>query len=270
MEGFNPETTQYAPKNALWLGKAAALAYSDDATAQQTLQGWGLSNYKGFSNPATDTQGFVAGNSDMVIVTFRGTVPDKVKDWLTDMDAVLVEGLNGKVHKGFYDAFLGVWSQLQSALASIRNNGQKLWFTGHSLGAALATLAAAKLLTEPDAQPINGLYTFGQPRTGNQDFSAWFDTEMKARTFRFVNNNDIVPHVPPPMLSFKHEGTFVYYDSDGAIKANEGFWSTLKDGLEGEAKGLWEDHLVPDEIADHFINNYLARLQQNESNNPFQ
>ena len=263
MEDFNASATSYDMRNALWLGKAAALAYKDETSVRQALQGLSVTP---FANPATDTEGFLAGNTEMIVVSFRGT--KNLRDWLTDLDAVLVDGPAGEVHKGFSVAISSVWNDMVTALQDMRQNGQPLWITGHSLGAALATLAAAMLLEKKRVASINGLYTFGQPRTGNTVFAAWFDGLMKSRMFRFVNNNDIVPHVPLPPL-FKHAGIFLYIDGDGKIQAEEGFWGLLKESLEGQAKSLFDDKLVPDEIEDHFMENYLAQLQKNVGVNPF-
>jgi triacylglycerol lipase len=259
MEDFNPVATKYDPHNALWIGKAAALAYQDAAAVQAGLPGLKV---QCVSNPATDTEGFVAGSDAFILVAFRGTQAEELEDWLTDLDAVPVDGPVGEVHKGFYDALSSVWNDLVAALQGMRQDGQPLWITGHSLGAALATLAAARLLKENVVGSISGLYTFGQPRTGDPAFAAWFDGLMRARMFRFVNNNDIVPHVPLPPL-YKHVGTFLYFDSDGKIQADEGFWGELKEGLEGEAKSLLEGKFKPDLIEDHFMKNYLARLEEN-------
>lgn len=263
MENFDPSITSYDPQNALWLGKAAALAYNDAASVKKSLEGCSVTP---LGNPATDTEGFVAGNAEMIVISFRGT--KDLRNWLTNLDAVLAKGPVGDVHKGFYDAISSVWDDLVSTVKGMRQNGQPLWITGHSLGAALATLAAAKLLKDNVVESISGLYTFGQPRTGNPVFAAWFDGLMKARMFRFVNNNDIVPHVPLPPL-YKHVGTFLHFDSDGKIQAGEGFWEQLKDDLEGKVKSLFDDKLVPDNIEDHFMENYLSCLEKNVGVDPF-
>jgi len=198
MDGFDSKTTQYNPKNALWLGYASQLAYSDNATVENTVKTdkWGFTKFQGFQNVTTDTYGFVAGNTDMILVSFRGT-EQNIKDWLTDLDAVKMQGPagNGMVHEGFYEAVLGVWEQLRTAITNFQDAGQKIWFTGHSLGAALATLAVARIVSEAHIAPVNGLYTYGKPRVGDDDFEIWFDGKMKSQDFRFVNDDDIVPHV---------------------------------------------------------------------------
>jgi len=71
--------------------------------------------------------------------------------------------------------------------------------TGHSLGAATATLILAYLFDTPEVQlPMDRLfiYTYGQPRVGGSDFAAWYNGKCGGRHFRLVHYNDVVPHIP--------------------------------------------------------------------------
>ncbi len=264
MEGFNSAATAYNSQNALWLGKAAALAYEEITTVKQSLPGWDVTP---ITSPKTDTEGFIAGNDDLIVISFRGTEPGELKDWLVDLDMEMVHGPAGKVHEGFYDAVSSIWEELVAALRRIRQNGQTLWITGHSLGGAVAIIACARLLKEEVVTFINGVYTFGQPRSGDRNFAAWLDGAMKTRIIRLVNNNDIVPHLPLPPL-YKHAGTFLYFDSDEKIQVGNGFWQCLKDRLESQVKSLYVDKFVPDEIEDHFMANYLEQLEKNVARQP--
>nr|WP_090580074.1 lipase family protein [Nitrosomonas sp. Nm58] len=84
-----------------------------------------------------------------MLVAFRGTEPDDLKDWLTDAQFDLTDGsiknIKNKVHRGFHEALNAAWPQLEGAIADLRTHNQAIWVTGHSLGAALATLAVARL-----------------------------------------------------------------------------------------------------------------------------
>ena len=272
MDGFDWNTTQYNPRNALWLAKASLQAYNiGTVEGIVTSDAWGFTKFQSFQDNATDTYGFVAGNADMILVSFRGT-EQNLKDWLTDLDAIKADGPTGTgmVHKGFYDALLGVWDNLMATITSFQDKGQKIWFTGHSLGGALATLAVAKMLSETHVSPVNGLYTYGKPRVGAADFEKWFDGLMKSRDFRFVNDDDIVPHVPPDVFGFEHEGTFLYFDGYGNLKTREDLWTLIKNGIGGEVNMIWKDRsLVPVIVYDHLIAHYIEKLEQNKDNNPF-
>jgi len=92
-----------------------------------------------------------------------------------------------------------------------QTQAQSLWLTGHSLGAALATLRMASLGEE--AKQVNGLYTFGQLRVGGKTIARNFDLDLKSRMFRFVNNNDVVTRVPTREMGFCHVGQVIMFDA---------------------------------------------------------
>lgn len=79
----------------------------------------------------------------------------------------------------------------------------KIVLTGHSLGGALALLAAAYI--HSIYVNVDQLYTMGQPRVGNNNF-AQFMTNLIPNTFRIVNYADVVPRIPQSILGFKHSG----------------------------------------------------------------
>jgi len=263
---FNSDTTKYDPANAYWLGKAARLAYRDGAEAQSTTATWGFDRFRPFDHG--DTQCYVAGNAKMVMVAFRGTQPQLLKDWLTDGDTCMCGGSFGRVHRGFQRGLDQVWDDVARTLNEFQDLGQSLWFTGHSLGAALATLAVAKLRVPPSDKPVYGLYTYGQPRVGDRDFEQRFNADFQARAFRFVNNNDIVTRVPSRIAGFSHVGTFLYFDRNGDVHDDMAFWYRFVDGVQGGIDNL--GHLTPDQIRDHDMEaGYLPNLARNVAVNPF-
>ena len=202
------------------------------------------------------------GKEDVIVVAFRGTEPNKIKDWFTDLEIPLTDSPVGMVHKGFYTRLLAIWTQLNNALTTLQHAGKSIWITGHSLGAALAALAAAKLLKEGVVASTNGLYTYGQPRTGNPQFAEWFDSMMKPRIFRHVNNKDIVTNVPLPPL-YKHAGTLEFYNSDGKRQTDIRFWTRFKELVAEDTENLIQGRLVPEALKDHFMDNYIFLLKNN-------
>lgn len=155
-----------------------------------------------------DTQGFVckrvkSGEAPYLVVAFRGTEM-AVNDWLTDMHATPTSELPEeiKVHNGFWDALhkpatIGdadnVISQIRQLLDQYGqdkdNQSLPCYFTGHSLGGALALITTREL-----APDISGAcYTFGAPRVANYEYFK----NIKTPVFRVVNSADIVPRVPP-------------------------------------------------------------------------
>ncbi len=103
----------------------------------------------------------------------------------------------GYVHYGFAEALDSIFPTVRDTLAELRTNGQSVWFTGHSLGGAPAMLAGARMYLEEPRLAADGVYTYGQPRTCDRLLAAAYNKGFKNRTYRFVNDNDIVPQLPP-------------------------------------------------------------------------
>lgn len=154
---------------------------------------------------SADVQGFICRRAapdeePFLVVAFRGS-EKKVGDWLTNADAKpreIPEIAGAKVHSGFYRSIKRVSEQIRNriALEDANHPDQKpvtVFFTGHSLGGALALLATA--LIAPDRR--GACYTFGAPRVANYDF--FF--HLKTPVYRIVNSADIVPRVPPGLIS---------------------------------------------------------------------
>jgi len=197
---FRPEAPGHDPINALALCNAALLTYSDQAGVEQFLQRWQFSHIE--SLRGFHTQGFVARQGSTILVAFRGTEPTNGGDWLSDVNyhQQSLANVPGLVHGGFAHAFDEVFKQVRDAVEKLSQGmTPRLFITGHSLGGALAVLATAVLHFQ-FSRKIAALYTYGQPRVGDSHFSKAFDQELGAVTFRYVNDLDIVPHVPPVHL----------------------------------------------------------------------
>lgn len=261
---FDSKQTGYSGNNALSSALASQLAYADAATIDSTCKGWGLSRSIFFESDIA--HGFAAGNADMVLVAFRGTDPSQLRDWMTDLEAEPVGFLSGKVHLGFLRAVRTIWDQMNDAIASLQTNAQSLWFTGHSLGAAQATLAVARLRLEA-ARPVNGLYTFGSPRIGDTALMQAYDQNFMAQTFRFVNDCDVVTRVPGRVpFGYRHGGTFMFYDEKGALQTDLHWWNKFVDTVSGDVDDLLSGKVAP--LDNHFIANYIARARENVAVKP--
>lgn len=137
---------------------------------------------------------------------------------MTDLDTKFILSKVGRIHRGFSEAMDYIWKDLRQTLFDFRDKKQAIWITGHSLGGALATLAADRLTEE--GIEISGLYTFGQPRVGDKTFARNLDGKIKGRTFRFVHDEDIVPTVPKLIQGYRHIGTQCYFDRDNKMYTN--------------------------------------------------
>lgn len=253
---MNWKAAAFDPENARILGEAAEIAYKDaDAVEKIVEETWEMELLEFFDT--NDTQAFLARtkkDDGGMILAFRGT--ESLRDWMTDIDITQVNGPGGKVHDGFNSALNSVWRKLWKVLNESRGH-RSLWITGHSLGAALATLATAKMRLEKE-HPINGLYTFGSPRVGNDEFARNFDNNFWWQTFRFVNDKDVVPRVPFRTMNYRHVGTFKFFNNAGK-EDNTVTWDDL---LLDKVKGNIADVLEPstEGAKDHSMFRYVANL----------
>lgn len=223
---FQPQADAFSPVNAWRLAEAALLAYADEAFIRRALnkedlQPVGL-DLKFFSGKST--QCFAVPFESFVLVSFRGTefrtqapldFRNIVDDLITNLKITPVPSDHGgKVRKGFKQALDEIWDQpsrQQGLRAFLDSHGGKrpIWFTGHSLGAALATIASDRY------GHARGLYTFGSPPVGTRGFRDNFSVQ----TYRFVNNNDPVPYLPP---IYQHVGRLKYIDRKGRLHDEPG------------------------------------------------
>jgi hypothetical protein len=191
-----------------------------------------FSGRKGSGRWFTDasTQLVFARHKDLpvVIIAFRGTEPGQVADVVADLETwkTRLAGHGwpeawGSVHAGFQAAFAEVEPLLLRKLDELSGTGVGIWVTGHSLGAALATLTMARILRAvdegADLHPA-GLYTYGSPRVGDREFAAALTSRAAARGVPLVrvrNDDDAVTAIPPAALGYVHVGTLVHLSEDG-------------------------------------------------------
>ncbi|MFF4713406.1 lipase family protein [Streptomyces eurythermus] len=260
--------TGYSLPHAYWMARAAGLATLDRDGIRTRARAWGFEQVRYFESthrmpfPIEDTQAYVMAGDRMIVVGFRGTEVAKIYDWLTDVDTPPVPGPanRGFVHYGFHQALQSVYPQVRDTILELRDQGQSLWFTGHSLGAALAMLAGARLYFEKPRLLADGIYTFGQPRTCERLLADAHNEAFRDRCYRFVNNNDIVPHLPPEP-PYTHISALRYIDADGELHQSMPLMAALRDRVKGFSADLFAPE--SDAIKDHHLPNYLAALEKN-------
>ncbi|CAI2180123.1 12549_t:CDS:2 [Funneliformis geosporum] len=145
-----------------------------------------------------------------IIVSYRGTVPENVKNLITDAKLALIDYppvKNAKVHIGFYQAFLEVQSDVFNEIQKLHktNPEYKIVFSGHSLGGALTLLSALDLLqnSKDFTKDKNNLFvfTYGEPRVGNSEFAKYVDSKLTVT--RTVNGGDPIARLPPRFIGYK-------------------------------------------------------------------
>lgn len=246
---FEANATDFVPANAWWLAELSRIVYRRDlgetAAAlrplrRDFLQQAGWEELEFFRVDATGSAALLVRTQQptpCAVLIFRGT-EQEIQDFMHDVDTLPVPAFNGAVlvHRGFKRALNSLWTPIVAALDRL---DCPVFYTGHSLGAALATLAAAR-------RPPRALYTFGSPRVGDQRLVAKL---AAVPTFRIVHGSDIVTTVPPELLGFRHVGNEVPIGNP------------VRRMLQFDAAVLWNRLTTPiDALADHAPVSYVNAL----------
>ncbi len=201
---FRPDTGDYSPANAWWLCELSRLIYrrGEDETGiwanpvsrDDILKAEGLKESLFVGRHGLSCALVSDEKENFAILVFRGT--SRFEHWFSNLNAVQTRWLScGMVHSGFKYEFDSIRDLLSEMLSAIHI---PLFYTGHSLGGALATLTASII-------PPRAVYTFGSPRVGN---AAFRDSLASVNLYRIAMKNDIVTTVPPsrPPFYFCHAG----------------------------------------------------------------
>ena len=200
--------------------------------------------------------GYVAYDSDTdrIILSIAGTDPLKIKEWIDDLNFVKTAyplcSTYGEepceVHEGFLAAYELAKVEVRETIASYMSvhPTASVTVTGHSLGAALALLAALDL-TLTQGVEITNMYTFGQPRVGDDVFAKFAMATIEE--YRVTHHHDPVPHLPTQNMfhsDWAHPSTEVYYGRDSTGD------HTICDGS-GEDPNCSDQFLLDVNILDH-------------------
>jgi tetratricopeptide (TPR) repeat protein len=157
-----------------------------------------------FANEQTGTYAFLAKNNEFAVLAFRGTGQINGRDINTDL-GTRISVVGGRVHAGFKLAYESVAKDIEKSLISL--SGLPLYITGHSLGAALATVATQLLeRNQHIRKTIAACYTFGSPRVAISQY----DVDFKSPIYRIVNSMDIVTMIPLLSVGYIHIGDMRY------------------------------------------------------------
>ncbi len=241
--------------------------------------------------PKVDTQAILVRKpGSMAVLAFRGSEPN-VTDWVyTDADAVFVETGEGegRIHRGFYEAFQVVREDIERAIADPEKvpPGLPVYVTGHSLGGALANVAGMEL---EKVRTLAAVYTYGSPRVGDDLWAS----RMKVPVYRVVNGRDIVPLMPFSSLignflrrlglgrvvrmvrkgiigyiGYRHVGDFRHLTQDGRlVTGTAATFSRLGDIFVDGVVAVFRRSFKVIGVAmkygtDHFMPNYIAKLEK--------
>jgi hypothetical protein len=225
---------------------------------------------------------FVLRSQNVAVLCFRGTEPSNAINFLTDGNVQMKGFLSmGQIHGGFHRNVRAVWDditdQIRRALddADETRRLRRLYITGHSLGAAMAVVAAAIIFGDDRYAAwrplIRGVYTYGQPMIGDAEFARSCSPRFGDLVFRHVYDKDLVARMPPRTTgSFQHFGA-EYVGSDKgwnpraelSSQAWTALWSIPIGATAFVLKQLplLSGIRLPYSIDDHSPNNYLEAFR---------
>jgi triacylglycerol lipase len=185
-------STKTFPEQSLLFAQLSNIAYKNPAIASKLFEELG---YTSSYYETDDSNVYVVEDATDIIVVCRGTEPSEWSDISADLSINLVpsRGGVGKVHIGFRTYTDKVWPQVMQHVTALREK-KYLWLTGHSLGAAMATLMARRFALNNTLPIPAALFTYGSPRVGNRTYINAFNKLVQHH--RWVNAGDIVTKVP--------------------------------------------------------------------------
>jgi len=263
---FQVDQPDFSSINAWWLAEFSRLIYRvgpqeaplfpAGPTRREILNGVGLEELSFIRSEKAQCaviKSIAGADPQYRALVFRGA--DEPINWLANLRVCLTRWAGaGHVHEEFRDAFETVWPGVERLLTE---DDSPIFYTGHSFGAALATLAAAR-------RPPQTLYTYGSPLVGDKIFIA---SLSGVRAYRVVNNRDVVTTLPPS-LGYHHAGELYYITHDGSIVVNPDNVTVALDRLKRDSSAKFLRNLnrvftdAPEFLADHAPANYVAHLER--------
>ncbi|MEK0187788.1 lipase family protein [Microcoleus anatoxicus] len=167
--------------------------------------------------------GFFLSSKKHNIIVFRGT--QRTIEWILNINAVyatndrkVASPLYGAIHPGFSTIYSNISVQTLEAAKKL-NPSVPCYISGHSLGAAIATLAAIDIAVNiPRLQKQVQLYTYASPRVGDRVFAREHN-RVVPNSYRVVNLADAITLVPFTVF-FKTE--YVHVGEEWSFLAQNG------------------------------------------------
>ena len=240
-------------QRSLLMAKLSRIAYLDIKAATKEAKKLGFTTVEFYNRGGAQAYRFM--NKYDLVIACRGTQPTEFNDIKADLKAlpVLAETIS-RVHRGFKAEVDDLWPMIQEDILRKINLDKTLWFCGHSLGAAMATIMASRCKHDVELNDPVELHTFGSPRVGWRGYCNSLDVTH----YRWKNNNDIVTTVPLAIMGYVHHGHQYYLNAYGKVR-NPSSCQLVKDKLRGMWMGINQGKI--DNFADHSIDEYIKHIQ---------
>jgi triacylglycerol lipase len=236
-------------RKSLLFAEVSMMSYLPPSETNKAAGKLGFVDGKFFDRDGS--QAYLFYSKHDAVVVCRGTEANEWNDIKADVNAIsAVAETVGRVHRGFKTEADDIWPFMEEIL---KDNELPLWFCGHSLGGAMATICAGRCMVSPIRTEPEELYTYGSPRVGDKAYVK----HVKLEHYRWVNNNDVVTRVPPTWLGYRHSGKEIYLNNVGAIQDIKG-WRRVKDRLSGFLSGLTKFKI--DQLSDHSTRDYIDHI----------
>ena len=240
-------------ERSLLFANLASIAYSNIKDATKQAKKLGFTTTEFYERDGAQAYRFM--NKHDLVIACRGTQPTEFNDISADLKAmpVMAETVS-RVHRGFKAEVDELWPMISEDIARKANLGKTLWFCGHSLGAAMATIMASRCMHDIELNDPVELYTFGSPRVGWKKYC----NSLNVVHHRWKNNNDIVTTVPLALMGYVHHGTQHYLNAYGKYRKPTG-WQMIKDRWRGIWMGLKKGKIAS--FGDHSMTEYIKHIE---------
>lgn len=218
-DNFKPKLSNFTIENAralMWFSQLAYETGRPETIRSVASASWGFDSVSPFARRQVgiptnfETCGIIGEGLNAVVLAFAGTDPAVWENLATDFDIEINEGSN--THHGFQAALEGVLPEVDQAILASQQGGKPLFIAGHSLGAALAALAARHAVDVRGVVPA-AVYVFGMPRVGGEQFRADYQAKLGSITYRLVHGLDIVARIPRSGSNYRHVGCLLQCES---------------------------------------------------------
>lgn len=240
-------------QKSLLFAKLSQLAYNNITEVKKQAKLLGFTTVEFYDKDGAQAYRFM--NKEDLVIACRGTQPTEFGDIKADLQAlpVLAETVS-RVHRGFKKEVDDLWPMVEEDIDRKVNLKKDLWFCGHSLGAAMATIMASRALYNQKLNDPIELFTYGSPRVGWPGYCS----SLGINHHRWKNNNDVVTNVPPAFVGYRHHGTENYINAYGNLRSPTG-WQRIKDKFRGIWMGLKQGKI--DSFSDHSIDEYIKHIE---------